>query len=81
MENTGANLILVKVVLIKGFKSKKQKILMHNKIDYEKSKTKEGIKVRKEKFCLTCNEEAETHIWVDSYSGQVIVETSKKIKN
>lgn len=34
--------------------------------------------MRKEKFCPTCNEEAETHIWADSYSGQVIVETNKK---
>lgn len=34
--------------------------------------------MRKEKFCPTSNEEAETHIWADSYSGQVIVETNKK---
>ncbi len=34
--------------------------------------------MRKEKFCPTCNEETETHIWADSYSGQVIVETNKK---
>ena len=78
MENTGANLILAKIVLINGFKNKKQKILMHNKIDYEKSKTKEGVKVKKEKFCPTCNEEAETHIWIDFCLGQVIVETNKK---
>lgn len=32
----------------------------------------------KEKFFPTSNEEAETHIWADSYSGQVIVETNKK---
>lgn len=78
MENTGANLILAKIVLINGFKNRKQKILMHNKIDYEKFKTKEGVKVKKEKFCPTCNEEAETHIWVDFCLGQVIVETNKK---
>lgn len=34
--------------------------------------------MRKEKFCPTSNEEAETHIWADSYSGQVIVETNKQ---
>ena len=34
--------------------------------------------MRKEKFCPTCNEEAETHIWVDFYLGQVIVETNRK---
>ncbi len=34
--------------------------------------------MKKEKFCPTCNEEAETHIWVDFYSGQVIVETNRK---
>lgn len=34
--------------------------------------------MRKEKFYTTCNEEAETHIWADSYSGQVIVETNRK---
>lgn len=78
MQNTEANLILVKIVLINGFKDKKQKILMHNKIDYETSKTKEGVKVKKEKFCSTCNEEAETHIWVDFCLGQVTFETNKK---
>lgn len=39
---------------------------------------KEGVKVRKEKFCPICNEEAETHIWVNFCLGQVIVETNKK---
>lgn len=34
--------------------------------------------MKQEKFCPTCNQEAETHIWADSYSGQVIVETNKK---
>ncbi len=34
--------------------------------------------MRKEKFCPTCNEEAETHICVDFYLGQVIVETNRK---
>ena len=34
--------------------------------------------MRKEKFCPTCNEEAETHIWADFYLGQVIVETNRK---
>lgn len=34
--------------------------------------------MKKEKFCPTCNEEAETHIWVDFCLGQVIVETNKK---
>ena len=34
--------------------------------------------MRKEKFCPTSYEEAETHIWADFYSGQVIVETNKK---
>lgn len=34
--------------------------------------------MRKEKFCCTSYEEAETHIWADFYSGQVIVETNKK---
>jgi len=34
--------------------------------------------VRKEKFCPTSYEESETHIWIDYYSGQVIVETNKK---
>ncbi len=34
--------------------------------------------MKKEKFCPTCNEEAETHIWVDFYLGQVIVETNRK---
>ena len=34
--------------------------------------------MRKEKFCPTCNEEAETHIWVNFCLGQVIVETNKK---
>lgn len=33
--------------------------------------------MRKEKFCHTSYEEAETHIWADFYSGQVIVETNK----
>lgn len=34
--------------------------------------------MRKEKFCPICNEEAETHIWVNFCLGQVIVETNKK---
>lgn len=34
--------------------------------------------MRKEKFCPTCNEEAETHIWIDFCLGQVIVETNRK---
>ena len=34
--------------------------------------------MRKEKFCHTCNEEAETHIWINFCLGQVIVETNKK---
>ena len=34
--------------------------------------------MRKEKFCPTSYEEAETHIWVDFGLGQVIVETNKK---
>lgn len=34
--------------------------------------------MRKEKFCSTCNEEVETHIWVNFCLGQVIVETNKK---
>lgn len=34
--------------------------------------------MKKENFCPTCNEKAETHIWADSYSGQVIVETNRK---
>lgn len=34
--------------------------------------------MRKEKFCPTCNEEAETHIWVNFCLGQVIVEINKK---
>ena len=34
--------------------------------------------MRKEKLYTTSNEEAETHIWTDFYSGQVIVETNRK---
>ena len=34
--------------------------------------------MKKEKFCPMCNEEAETHIWVNFSLGQVIVETNKK---
>ncbi len=34
--------------------------------------------MRKEKFCPTCNEEVETHIWADFNLGQVIVETNRK---
>lgn len=34
--------------------------------------------MRKEKFCPICNEEAETHIWVNFCLGQVIIETNKK---
>ena len=34
--------------------------------------------MKKEKFCPTCNEETETHIWVKFCLGQVIVETNKK---
>lgn len=34
--------------------------------------------MRKEKFCPICNNETETHIWVNFCLGQVIVETNKK---
>lgn len=34
--------------------------------------------MKKEKFYTTSNKEAETHIWTDIYSGQVIVETNRK---
>lgn len=35
--------------------------------------------MKKEKFCSTCNEETETHIWINFCLGQVIVETNKKV--
>ncbi len=34
--------------------------------------------MKREKFCPTGIEETETHIWVDFYLGQVIIETNRK---
>ena len=49
------------------------------KYDYKRTKTKEGVKVKKEKFCPVCNEEAETHIWADFCVGQVFMSQNKLV--
>jgi hypothetical protein len=34
--------------------------------------------MKQDKFYPTCYEEQETHIWIDYYSGTVIVDTNRK---